>query len=137
MTLQRLSARARPWFRRLAATLMAAGFLGTATADAYGVHRCPHHDGLPGADTPFASHGAHDAGAHDGGAQSGTHDDHGPCTCVGACDVTGAAMPVPATAHTSIGGATGSTLRALPPADHTPHHFAYLLPFANAPPSMS
>jgi len=136
------------WPYRLVAAALAALFLATGAADAYGLHRCPHHDGLPGAAGVEPAHAAgvgqahaasgdrHAAGAepaHGGGA--GQHDEHGPCTCIGACGVASAALPVHGSGvqrfdplQTSAPGAVA--YRLAPSLDRD-----YLLPYANAPPS--
>lgn|SRR5690606_14756107 len=140
----------RDWVFRVLAVFVAAGFLGTGAADAFGLHRCPHHDGLPGEAGAAVAHaggagaadgadhgGSHAVGvgeAHAGGAAG--HGDHGPCTCVGACGLTGAAHPVPrqtVTAATESHAASGCEHAA---ADAPSLHADYILPFANAPPSV-
>jgi len=81
------------------ATLLAlwvvAAFVGTSTADAFPLHECPHHDGLPHRDAAEdASHStAHAEHSPDAApSEHGSHD--GPCTCVGQCQVTPSMAPM-------------------------------------------
>lgn len=106
------------------------------TADAYGLHRCAHHDALPGAAAEAGTDGAaHHVGGHDHDAPSSDAHDAG-CTCVGNCaGSSGAAEPE--SAATAELGARLTAQAAqphpsdAPRADHTPHFH----PFAQAPPA--
>lgn len=144
---------------RLVAAVLAALFLATGAADAYGLHRCPHHDGVPGV-VSAGAHGAKDAHAgpahgqenpgaassHDTGPAAaagvhaqpadshGDHEEHGPCSCIGTCGVAGAALPVRGSEalrfEASEWSAGGAvSYRRAPTIDRD-----YLLPYANAPP---
>lgn len=133
---------------RIAALTFALTFLVTAGVDALGLHECPHHD-------PWAAELAHDADAathaHEGAdaghatgvaaggdAHDGSHGDHAGCTCVGSCQLGGAAAGVVPSA--SIDRLPATPVRraevpheALLLAPHPP----FFLPFANAPPGLA
>jgi len=137
---------------RLGTLLLAASFLGTAGADAWGLHECPHHDLVasaapsgtpePGVGDAHAMHGADGrvaAEAHDHGSHE-DHEGHGPCTCVGHCQ-SGAGETA-----AIAGGSSGAALaharsdQAVPagtPDESLPGPPSFLLPFANAPPRVS
>jgi hypothetical protein len=135
----------RPWSHGLVAAILAVLFVGTGAIDAYGLHRCPHHDALPGesadaadAGQPAAEHHhgtPHaDAGAAAAGQEQDGHGEHGPCSCIGLCGAASAALPGlsaaepgPAPVTFAAPAARPASARAIPRAD-------YLLPFANAPP---
>ena len=122
-------------FERLLSFLVASVMLVTLGADAFGAHRCPHHDGLPGATAtePVAhhDHGAASAATDD----SASHEHDGPCTCVGQC----ATSVGPAVASSSVSkaefsaGAVGSTHLAY--LENGAPRPEYLIPFATAPPA--
>jgi hypothetical protein len=122
--------------RRLSALLSAALFLIAGTAEATGVHRCPHHDALPTDASTAAT--IHETGRHDTHAapEAGEPAGHDDCTCRGACQPGGVATPsdlgaaasaVDATAHAP----TGWWSPAPPRASLVP----FALPFANGPPA--
>ena len=110
-------------------------FLTAGAAEATGVHRCPHHDVLPGA----AGAAAEVSAAHHADVDVAHHSDaeaHENCTCMGACQPAGAAL-TPEDAHgrapfdPSTSRAGGRSSAAAAPARIVP----FLLPVANAPPS--
>lgn len=112
--------------RRLASLLVAILLVATWSADAFGLHRCPHHDGLPGHAAHHAGHGApHGAPAHDS---------HAPCTCVGAC-TPGMALTAP-TVAADVFAVVPDFVRAVPAPTVSvlPDHALELIPFAQAPP---
>jgi len=117
------------FMRRLTALALALAFSATATA-ALGAHACPHHDGLPTADSTAGSHAGHDAHGN-----PDTPEHEGPCTCVGACAMQApVALPAAAAIPTLDAGELtvaprieSSTSVVLPT---TP----FFLPFAIAPP---
>jgi hypothetical protein len=136
----------RPWIHGLVAAILAVLFVGTGAIDAYGLHRCPHHDALPGDGYQQAegSHGdeshaaAHAAGAG-GGAAAGAqgeqgHDEHGPCSCIGLCGAASTAMPGAASATPRLALVTFDAPAARPAHTRADARTDYLLPFANAPP---
>ena len=121
---------------RLAVPLPLLLFLSAGVAEATGVHRCPHHDVLPGA----ADSAAELAAAHHGtGVEPAHHSDseaHEDCTCMGACQPAGAALTPEgeygrAPFDSSATRAVGWSSAAAAPGRPAP----FLLPFANAPPS--
>jgi hypothetical protein len=121
------------WPYRLVASALAVLFLTTGAVDAYGLHRCPHHDGLPAdAEEPTAAH------AHAAHAADPSHDDehgsHGPCTCVGTCSVTAVALPSAADAAWTA--ARVDAARPVAALHRNPFSLDrdYFHPFANAPP---
>jgi hypothetical protein len=121
---------------KLVALLFAVALPATATADALGLHDCPHHDAVPSApsDTGHGAHGDHAVGEQDGESQ---HGEHGPCTCVGTCQAGGtlSALAVRGGAFqiASPVESVDRTFRAdgaqLPPAP------AFLLPYPLGPPA--
>ena len=119
---------------RAFALVSALVLLLAGATDAYGLHRCAHHDSLPGA--PEAStegHGAgHDHGARTDGAQPG-HEDAG-CTCVGDCagspGIESKPVASPVALHFAIRVVAGDTPTDALRVAHSPH----FLPFAQAPP---
>ena len=119
--------------KRMAAALVASLLALTSLESALGAHRCPHHDGTaatPATSTTQSGHG-HE---HDASPEPGSH---GPCTCVGECQV-GAAPSLPVSAS-GIELPTPPTfsqaLRSLPPAQW-PAIVPYALPWGNAPPTL-
>jgi hypothetical protein len=121
------------------ATLFAAVFLFMMWSDAYGLHTCPHHDWLPGAESvadvpPSHAHGGSGALTESEGATE--HDSHdGPCTCIGDCDATSSAVrlapsatgkvfPAAVVVSVSTGPAVSAEFEDSP----------YRLPLPNAPP---
>ena len=130
---------------RLLSLASALVLLLVGTADAYGLHRCAHHDALPGEAVPaggaehaapgaHADHGAAQApAAHDHGAPANEHD--GGCTCVGDCSGPDAA-PAAHEPPTAIAGrlstlvAPAHGLAAIP-------QVAWLLPPINGPPFLT
>lgn len=114
--------------RRAAAALLTLLLLTVRAADAFGVHRCPHHDALP------APTGAATAHAH-GSAGHGAAPHHGACTCVGACTLdccdTVAARPG---GLLRIAPAEPAAELAAAATDSLAPGVLELLPFANGPP---
>lgn len=114
--------------RRIASLLVAVLLLATWGADAFGVHRCPHHDGLPAAAGPHAAHGA---AAPD---HAPAHGSHAACTCLGAC-APGVALGARAAAADVLAAAP-DFVRAVsaPTVPLLPDPALDLIPFAHAPP---
>lgn len=125
--------------RQITAAALALAFTATAIP-ALGGHACPHHDGLPAANTAEFQAGA----GHDGHGDAGIDRHHesdtpahdGPCTCVGTCATQApVALPAAPVVH-AIGGlsptitagieSSTTVVLAAPP---------YLLPFATPPPT--
>ncbi len=143
--------------RRIVSLIAAFAFLATAGADAYGLHSCPHHDGVPASQHAHASndavaghpgsdhlagkaaapgHGTAMGGAHEGAGNhpADSHADHGPCTCVGACSATAVSVPSEP-ARVLVAAPPVGTVAAVPgDAQTLPGIRAYILPWANAPP---
>jgi hypothetical protein len=134
--------RQRPIGFRLLSLLVAGSLLATAGVDAFGAHRCPHHDALP-AEADAGNVAVHDG--HDGASGGATavqsadgvadHDDHSPCSCVGQCPVS--AGPALATAGSAWRSGMATAAAAADFVAHSdapsgkPAHF---IPFATAPP---
>jgi hypothetical protein len=100
----------------------------SSSADALGLHRCAHHDGLPGARQEQAAHHGHHG-------DSSSHQDSQGCSCVGTCSLSSVAL-APARAATHVVAAPASTrvhvaAAALVRALWQPH----LLPYSTAPPA--
>lgn len=100
----------------------------SSSADALGLHRCAHHDGLPQEKQEQAAHHGHHGDSSDQQSSEG-------CTCVGTCSLSGVALaPTAASPHIV---AVPTTLRAevaaatLVRARVQPH----LLPYSTAPPA--
>ncbi|HET9983239.1 MAG TPA: hypothetical protein VFQ38_06620 [Longimicrobiales bacterium] len=112
--------------RRLASLLVAILLVATWSADAFGLHRCPHHDSLPGDAAQHAGHGAHH------GAPA--HDSHSACTCIGAC-APGVALTAPGV-NADVFAVAPDFVRAVPAptVPILPDHALALIPFAQAPP---
>lgn len=148
--------------RRIMSLFALVAFSAAMASDAYGLHSCPHHDALPGesvhtvvADADIhtgaaghsdSAHHAMAGSAHDGAAPfhtdhghadvhaPGENDDHGVCTCVGACSANPSAAPLERTPVTLAAPLSGTS--QILPAYAQPHTRTtpYLLPWANAPP---
>ena len=121
----------------LAALLLVLASLGTAL----GVHPCPHHDGASAAGGvpdagPAGEHGSGSGHGHDAGAAAGS-EAHGPCTCVGQCQV-GAAPSIPAPAVGRDLPTPPAAPHALLPAPALPRAsiVPFVLPWGNAPPTL-
>lgn len=120
----------------LLALVFAAGLAG----EAYGVHDCPHHHGSPTGGSP---HVAADAGhGYAAEAPPRTSDPRplqappdGPCTCVGNCHAASVALDAPAPPALAAAVATDRGLPLPAPDGRVARTAAYLLPFANGPPS--
>ncbi len=115
--------------RRIISLLAGIALGATAAADLYGLHSCPHHD-VPSAGSAHAEHAA----AGPSGETPAGHEEHGPCTCVGACSANPPAAPLERP-HVSV----IATLVAAPvdePAETLPRRptTRYLHPWPNAPP---
>jgi hypothetical protein len=141
MTLRDRRGGRRPWIHGLVAAFLAVLFVGTGAIDAYGLHRCPHHDALPAetAAAPSAGHGgAHAGGTHASAADEGEtengHGEHGPCSCIGLCGAASAALPVLAAGMPHAASVTFDAPAARPARAPSFTRADYLLPFANAPP---
>lgn len=127
---------------RLISLASALSLVLAGATDAYGLHRCAHHDALPGESAAGTTdHGAHaavpgdaHATSHQHGApQSGEHESG--CTCVGHC--AGApGIATPDGVGTSELQLECSSECATPPAADAPRpdHASHFLPFAQAPP---
>lgn len=148
----------------LVAGVVLLSITGGSTADAVGLHGCPHHDSAPpqtapasatatspAGDAPVAvSHDHHAADHHaaDHHAGSGRHDDaasassaehgheDGPCVCLGECvDAPGSAGAVRSTAFERF-RPTPATVTPPHPRIVTPRTVAFrILPLSTAPPT--
>jgi hypothetical protein len=142
----------RPWIHGLVAAILAVLFVGAGAIDAYGLHRCPHHDALPGeAGIPAAAgqsagHAAiHTGATHTGGVPGQAahgdasdeqgHGEHGPCSCIGLCGAATAALPGFAARALEPLAITADAVSLRLTQSLTIARADYLLPFANAPPS--
>jgi len=127
-----ITVRRSPWLRACA-LLSVLVLLLAGAADAYGLHRCAHHDALPG---ESGEHGDHAAG-HDHAAptphDAPAHDDGG-CTCVSDCagssGLESANADEPVELHFATAVVSEPAPATMPRAAHSPH----TLPFAQAPP---
>lgn len=100
--------------------------LALQLSDGSGVHECPAHDRM----APSGLHGTHQG---PGPAPGRSHDHHGPCTCLGACN--GAALagaPSRAVQLTTLVPARAAAFPPLPAAP--PRGAPWLLPFSVGPP---
>ena len=107
------------------------------SADAYGLHRCVHHDALPGeaASAEAPAHGGHGAQHdHDAPASDSSEHDAG-CTCVGDC----AGAPAVLTPDEPTGITVAPVWVRVATPDFRPmlRHVAWLLPPANGPPALT
>ncbi|MFW6078597.1 MAG: hypothetical protein ACODAE_03190 [Gemmatimonadota bacterium] len=134
---------------RIQTLLLTVLFLG-AVGGGWGVHDCPHHDIEPSssASDAHAESDVHAGAAWQGGAAAapsaatghGSDHDQGhdgrPCTCVGACN-GGASAPVVASVASAARPPVGLVRTRSVPVTAEPRglHDAYLLPFANGPPT--
>jgi hypothetical protein len=121
--------KARMVFRRVLGLLGITLLLGSSSADALALHRCAHHDALPGAPAESHSHHEpHQAPASEDAPESG-------CTCIGTCATTGVAL-APRFGSAAVDVAP-STFRApmAAPVFIQPLSAAFLLPYATAPPT--
>ena len=145
MTGRSASVRRSPWLRAVA-LLSALALLFTGATDAYGLHRCEHHDALPGVDATataaaaHAGHGAHEA--HAAIADRTERDRHGDaghddgCTCVGDCAGAPGFVTPDADASSQLNGVRLSASPMAPRADAPrADRIAHVLPFAQAPPA--
>lgn len=151
----------RDALHRTTGLLLALLFVGGLAGQAYGVRPCPHHLRDAG---EHAAHGPASAGAegvHDHGGETEGHDPGGgtlphhaapsggasvgtpasgahggPCTCVGSCLAGPASVLLPRTPVVPEPEAAGP--EAVAPRAYDRHRTtsAYLLPFANGPPSL-
>lgn len=122
--------------RRWLAALAALAFGFGLTADAHGLHPCPHHQGEGGhhPGTEHVEQSAHGDVAPSE-APDAPHHDEGPCACLGDC--AGAGAPSEPTAD--LGRAPAPTSGGGPaegPAEHLPHriHLPHILPYPLGPP---
>lgn len=152
----------RDALHRTTGLLLALLFVGGIAGQAYGVRPCPHHlrdAGEHAAHDPASTAGAEKA--HDHGGEAEGHDPNGgtrlhqatpfggaslgtsapgahggPCTCVGSCLAGPASVLLPAAPVVPEPEAAGPV--AVPPRADDRHRTtsAYLLPFANGPPSL-
>lgn len=123
--------------RAAVSALLGLVFLAGLAGEAYGVHDCPHHHGDE--PDPGAVHAGEAAGPATA-AVRGTEaplraPPEGPCTCVGSCHA--AATALDAASPPALPSAPEADLAAAFPAvdDRTRRPAAYLLPFANGPPT--
>ena len=133
--------RRSPLLRLISLASVVALVLSGAT-DAYGLHRCAHHDALPGESTTEApahaghavEHGAHEHGAPESDAHESDAHDSG-CTCVGHCaGAPGIASPdAVGSSELQLECSTECVLPLSADAPR-PDHAAHFLPFAQAPP---
>lgn len=124
--------------RRVPALLLALVFLFAGTAEGTGIHRCPHHDVLPGTTEAAALHGAADDHgavhhAHTADTSAPTHES---CTCMGACQPGGVATASKGgSAAIAFDSATNRQVNRWSPPAARAALVPFLLPFANAPPT--
>lgn len=130
---------------RLVAGVVLLSFTGGTTADAVGLHGCPHHDPpIPTAVATTVGHaGDHHATEHTpehpGGepttAPAHGHDD-GPCLCLGECaDAPGSTGTVRTTVLERF-QPTSATIAPPHPRIVTPRIVAFrMLPLSTAPPT--
>lgn len=125
----------RAFHIRAASLLLVLGFSLAISADAYGLHGCPHHhEGSPpptSGPSTLAVDDAGDAGGHHG------EEEAGPCTCIGSCHGA-AATPLPAALPAAVAdhGADRSVGPDVADSDPRARTSLYLLPLANAPPTL-
>lgn len=123
---------------RRAIGLWVLGFLLLGwSAEATGLHACPHHAGIgaPGAVAAApAEHGHHGAAPAGHSAQR----EHAGCTCSSGCPTAGGVAPLPLpverglVAFTDFVRPVAATRGAVPA-----HPEPYFLPYGLAPPSLS
>lgn len=114
--------------RKVLASLGIMLLLLSGSADALGLHRCAHHDALPGATTDTNDHHGHEEAPAETDAPAG-------CTCIGTCSTSGVAM-APTLASSIVDAPPVSFLtRATAPVFVAPLSAAFLLPYATAPPT--
>jgi len=99
-------------------------------------HECPHHAALPASgDTGAGVHHHHAPHAPDA---PGETEHEGPCTCIGSC-VVGGGAPLPANGDARVIPAiplAGALSACAAEGPALALRFAYLLPYATAPPSI-
>jgi hypothetical protein len=116
-------------FRPAGSVLLAAMFLLAAGERAFGFVPCAHHESVPAGDHATGHQGHGD----DGPAGHDTHD--GPCTCLNACQLGGAA-PAPQAATLEPATATDEAVsERLPRDEPRPALTLRLLPYSTAPPA--
>jgi hypothetical protein len=131
---------------RAAALLAAVLFVFAWAGDAFGYHPCAHHSALAphvgAAASPSAADGGHDAHAGHYASPEGpgtsapaAHD--GACLCVGGCPVAGASLPAGAEVAVAPVADTSEPRPLASPAAGLPRFRPHVLPFAQAPPSLS
>lgn len=119
----------RRLFKPAASVLLAAVFLMAAGERAFGIVPCAHHEAAPAGDHAAGHHGHGD----DGPAGHETHD--GPCTCLNACQLGGAA-PAPQAGELAPSVAIREVVEQCLPADEPrPALALLLLPYSTAPPA--
>lgn len=123
--------------RAVVSALLGLVFLSGLAGEAYGVHDCPHHHGdAPDRGAVHAGEAAGAAPAVDRGTDEPLQaPPEGPCTCLGSCHAAAAALN--AASPPVLPAAPETDLAAPRPAvdDRTRRLAAYLLPFANGPPT--
>jgi hypothetical protein len=117
-----------------ALNLVVAGvFLASLGESAFGLHACPHHDGIAG----HAASDAEPAPAqhHAVNPESGESHD-GPCSCVGQCNVS-SGLAVFDAGRPASGAVSATIVRSAVAPLLSPRRAPtpYLIPFANAPPA--
>ena len=116
-----------PFLRKLLASAGVILLLLSSGADAFGWHRCAHHDGAPPAAQGQGAHHGHGDGDEQQGAEG--------CTCVGACALSGAAL-LPAAADVDVTTASARTQQRVTPAEQVRETWQpHLLPYSTAPPA--
>jgi hypothetical protein len=121
---------------RVFALIAALVFQATMWSDAFGAHRCPHHDLLAGTaeSVGHAASGHMHAGIESSQSPAHSHAPHGPCTCIGHCNAGGTAAVTSRPARVVI--VIGTLVRSRAPEARTVSlgRTPFLHPFANAPP---
>lgn len=123
--------------KRWAALLPLLAFIAAGSAEAAGLHRCPHHDVLLGTAAAGAIHNTAGHAAHSGSAPDhAVPAPHDNCTCMGACQPAGVATSVEPGAMTITpdAGHHDAADRWTPPAPRTAL-VPFALPFPNGPPT--
>ena len=125
---------------RIGSLALVLAFQGVAAVDAFGLHECPHHDAVPEAPRHEMPHGPQPEADHAGDAHApgeDGHGQHGPCTCVGTCQVEPQSTPIaaPESAPTLAGGTITHAEAEVVRCEALPGRPSFLLPYAHGPPS--
>lgn len=123
---------------RLTALLAVVLFLFTWTGEALGMHACPHHDAVLGADRMAqgaAGHVGHHAARPDRDAPAPDHAGHHACTCQGTCpSATGGALPAAGEAVVRVAPPAVLAAAAADAGSIVPRLVPFFLPYGQGPP---